>query len=57
LFKLNDSMNIVFTDHAVQQIFERNLFEDDVILAVFEGEVIKEYPNDKPYSSVMLMIK
>ena len=46
-------MNFYFTRHAIQRIFERSLEKDTVKEAVIKGEVISEYPEDKPYPSYL----
>jgi hypothetical protein len=47
--------NLVFRVHVIQRMFERNITPDDVRTLVETGEVIKEYPDDKPYPSRLLL--
>ena len=47
--------NIVFSDHAISQMFKRNISVDDVMSIIERGEVIQEYPDDKPYPSLLLL--
>lgn len=46
---------IVFSDHAISQMFRRDILVDDVKQVISKGEVIKEYPNDKPYPSYLML--
>ena len=36
-------------------MFERDLSRDDIVAVVEQGEVIKEYPDDTPYPSRLLL--
>jgi hypothetical protein len=47
--------NIVFSDHAINQMFKRNISIDEVIKSVEIGEIIIEYPDDKPYPSYLIL--
>lgn len=44
-----------FSSHAIQRMFERGFQKDSVAKAVRDGEIIQEYPNDKPYPSYLLL--
>lgn len=44
-----------FTGHAIRQMFLRRISETDVKAVVSEGEVIKEYADDKPFPSMLLL--
>ena len=44
-----------YTGHAVKRMFERRLTEEDVAEVISSGEIIKEYPDDKPYPSQILL--
>ena len=46
---------IVFSDHAISQMFKRDILVDDVKEVIGKGEIIKEYPNDKPYPSYLML--
>jgi hypothetical protein len=35
---------------------ERSIFEEDVESVITHGEVIKEYPNDTPYPSYLVLL-
>jgi hypothetical protein len=46
--------NIMFSGHAVQRMFERKVSRDDVHQLLNRGEIIAEYPEDKPFPSLLL---
>ena len=46
---------IVFSDHAISQMFNRDILVDNVKEVISKGEVIKDYPNDKPYPSYLIL--
>ncbi|HLR77134.1 MAG TPA: DUF4258 domain-containing protein [Balneolaceae bacterium] len=43
-----------FTRHAVQQMFQRHITEEEVKIVMRNGEVIKSYEDDKPYPSYLI---
>ncbi len=45
----------VFSSHAVNAMISRNIAADDVIAVIEFGEVIADYPGDKPYPSKLLL--
>lgn len=45
------NVELIFTGHAVNQLFERGIRRQDVRAAFDNGEVITEYPDDKPLPS------
>ena len=45
---------IIFSRHVFHQMIERNISDEEVKEVVKQGEVIKEYPEDKPYKSWLL---
>ncbi len=47
--------NFQYSNHAVMQMFKRNISADEVEGAISSGEVIKNYPNDKPYPSCLIL--
>jgi hypothetical protein len=47
--------NIVFSDHAINQMFKRSISVDDVVNIIEIGEIIQEYPDDKPYPSYLIL--
>ena len=46
---------LIISGHAFQKIFERYITIEDIEMVVSKGEVIKEYPDDKPYPSFLLL--
>lgn len=50
-----DCDKIIFTIHALRRMFERSIGKDDVIQAIREGEVIREYPDDTPHPSCLIL--
>lgn len=47
--------SLIFRVHALQRMFERSIAEDDVRHVLKTGEVIKDYPDDTPYSSRLVL--
>ncbi len=45
------------TDHADEEAFDDSLTYDEIYSSVIQGEVIEDYPNDKPYPSCLIMGK
>lgn len=45
------------TDHADEEIFDDSLTYEEIYSSVIQGEVIEDYPNDKPYPSCLIMGK
>jgi hypothetical protein len=50
-----DYERIIFSGHALRQMFSRGLKKDDCIAIVRQGEVIMDYPDDKPYPSCLML--
>jgi len=46
---------IMIGEHSFKRIFERGIKPEDVLNSVRNGEVIREYPDDKPYPSFLLL--
>lgn len=49
-----DYQQLVFSGHAIRQIFHRGISKDEVIRVVKTGQVIADYPDDKPYPSSLI---
>lgn len=47
--------SLLFSGHALRQMFARVITADDVRGVVEEGEVITSYPDDRPYPSELLL--
>ena len=50
-----DRQKILYSNHAVKQMFQRDISPKEIELALQKGEIIKEYPTDKPYPSKILL--
>jgi hypothetical protein len=46
---------IIFTGHSIQRIFEREIDPETIEAAIRFGEIIEEYPDDKPYPSFLIL--
>ena len=46
---------LTFTRHAVERMFSRSINVREIAALVASGEVIADYPDDKPYPSVLLL--
>jgi hypothetical protein len=49
-------VEIIFSFHALQQMFKRNISVEQVKYAILNGEEIRSYPEDKPYPSKLLLV-
>lgn len=47
--------NIAVTEHARIRLYERNININDIINAINTGEIIKQYPDDKPLPSCLIL--
>lgn len=48
------SNRLKITDHADEEAEADRLFFDEVYFSVFQGEIIEDYMNDKPYPSCLI---
>jgi hypothetical protein len=48
-------MKLLYSNHAVKQMFSRNITTDEVEYVLQNGEPIMDYPDDKPYPSKLLL--
>lgn len=46
---------IIFTKHAVQQMFSRTIYKNDVIFSIESGDIIKEYKDEKPHPCYLIL--
>lgn len=49
------SQRMAFRVHAIQRMFERRITTHDVRRVLMTGEVIEDYPDDKPYPSRLIL--
>lgn len=47
--------HVRITDHADEEAVDDDLTFDEIYFSVMHGEIIEEYPNDKPYPSCLVM--
>jgi hypothetical protein len=45
---------IRITDHADEEAQADDLSFDEIFISVFKGEIIEDYPKDKPYPSCLV---
>ena len=55
LRKINKPENIAVTEHARIRLIERNITMQDVIKCIETGEIIKQYEDDKPVPSCLIL--
>ena len=48
-------MIYIYREHAIQRMFERDIFEEDVEDTIKNGEIVEEYLDDKPYPSYLTL--
>ena len=54
---MNSLDKIAITKHARIRLEERGIHMDDIVMAISSGEIIKEYADDKPLSSCLILGK
>ena len=52
---LNRLENIAITEHARVRLYERNISIDDIVNGINTGEIIKQYRDDKPLPSCLIL--
>mgnify|MGYP003306612288 FL=1 len=55
LRKINRAENIIITEHARIRLIERQITVNDIITCIETGEIIKQYEDDKPFSSCLIL--
>ena len=48
-------MAFIYREHAIQRMFERDIFEEDVEETIQNGTIVEEYLDDKPYPSFLAL--
>lgn len=56
-WEINSLDRIAVTKHARIRLEERGIHMDDIVAAISNGEIIKEYADDKPLSSCLILGK
>lgn len=52
---LNKAEQIAITDHARRRLIERGISVNDIIRCIDTGEIIKQYEDDKPFPSCLIL--
>ncbi len=52
---LNKPENIAITEHARIRLYERKIGIDDIVNGICTGEIIKQYEDDKPLPSCLIL--
>ena len=55
LRKLCTDDTVIMTAHVIKRCRERNIDSDSVIKVIMQGEIIKQYEDDKPFPSCLLL--
>ena len=55
LRKLNQIDKIAITEHARIRLVERGIIVNDVVKCIETGEIIKQYEDDKPFPSCLIL--
>ena len=57
LKQLNHFEQIAITKHANERLKERKITADDIVNCISTGEIIKQYEDDKPLPSCLILGK
>ncbi len=52
---LNKAEQIAITEHARLRLIERGISVSDIIRCIDTGEIIKQYEDDKPFPSCLIL--
>jgi hypothetical protein len=55
LRSLNRPEQLAMTEHARQRLLERGIAIQDVVRCIDEGEIIRQYEDDKPFPSCLIL--
>lgn len=55
LRQMNKPEKIALTRHAKERLMERNITVSDIIKGIETGEIIKQYEDDKPLPSCLIL--
>lgn len=55
LKRLNKLESIAVTEHARIRLYERKILIEDIINGIETGEIIKQYEDDKPLPSCLIL--
>jgi hypothetical protein len=48
-------MRLTFTDEAILRMRERRIMTREVEAVISSGEILREYPDDRPYPSCLVL--
>jgi len=48
-------LKIIYSAHVVIQMFKRGISEEDIVQILNTGVIIREYPEDRPYPSFLIL--
>ncbi|WP_425639458.1 DUF4258 domain-containing protein [Algoriphagus yeomjeoni] len=46
---------LIYSDHAINQMFNRDITTEDIEEVIRLGEIINDYPNDRPFPSCLIL--
>jgi len=46
---------VMITDHADEEAYNDRLSFNDILASISAGEIIEQYPEDKPYPSCLIL--
>lgn len=52
--KTVENKKIKFRKHSAEKLIERNISRKTAYNVILNGEIIEEYPNDKPFESCLI---
>ena len=52
---MNQPEHIAITEHARLRLWERGITAEDIISSIASGEIIRQYEDDKPFPSCLLL--
>ncbi|MEY2833224.1 MAG: hypothetical protein RLZZ574_2483, partial [Cyanobacteriota bacterium] len=50
-----DCQRLIFSSHAIQQMFFRRISKNEVKQVITYGEIIEEKPDDSPFPSYLIL--
>jgi hypothetical protein len=53
--KIMNCKKISFSGHVILQMFKRQITEEEIIEVISTGKIIKNYPEDKPFPSFLIL--
>ena len=55
LRRINSAERITLTEHARMRLVERGILIEDIVSCIANGEIIKQYEDDKPFPSCLIL--